>query len=54
MRSAFIIIGSPLPDHGSGVTQVMKPMFVQAFVPEFPIEALNEGILGGLAGLDKL
>ena len=54
MRTALIVIDSPLPDHGSRVTQGMEPMLVQAFVTEFPIEALNEGILGGLAGLDKL
>jgi hypothetical protein len=29
-------------------------MFVQAFVHEFPIEALNEGVLDGVTGLDKL
>jgi hypothetical protein len=54
MRAAFIIIGSPLPDHGSCVTQGKEPMFVQAFVHEFPIEALNEGVLDGVTGLDKL
>ena len=54
MRTALIVIDSPLPDHGSCMTQGMEPMFVQAFVPEFPIDALDKGILGRFSGLDQL
>jgi len=34
--------------------QGMEPVFIQAFIPEFAIEAFDESILGGLAGLYQI
>jgi hypothetical protein len=51
--AVLVVIGSPLLDHNPSMTQGMVPVLVQAFVPELPVEALDECILCGLAGLDR-
>ena len=54
MRPDLVVVNAPLLDLLSGVVQASEPMQVQALVAEFAVEALNEGIPGRLAGLDKL
>ena len=42
--------GGCAPDVG----EAPEPVLVQAAVPELAVEALHEGVLGGLAGLDEV
>ncbi len=44
----------PSRNDSACVGQVPKPMLIQAPFPELAIEAFDKGVLGGLAGLDKL
>ena len=48
MRTAFIIIGSPLPDHGSGVTQVWHQYSFRHSPRNFPLQ------LSMLSGFSRL
>jgi hypothetical protein len=43
----------PLINSVSGFVKGSEPVLIQAFVPEFAIEALDKRILGGLTWLDK-
>ena len=50
MWSAPVVIFLPFFQRVSGIVQCSKQRFVQAFIPEFSIEALNESILLRLCG----
>lgn len=41
-------------DRGSCIRQAGEPVQVQAVVTELAVEALDKGVLGRLAGLDKM
>ena len=45
--------GLPGFDDLSGLGEIGKPMFVEAFVSEFTIETLHVGILDGFPGFDE-
>ena len=49
VRAHLVIVPAPFLDDPSGLSQAAKPVFVQTFVPELAVEALDEGILRRLA-----
>ena len=53
MRPDLIVVPPPFLDHLAGMLQTDKPVRVQALVPKSPVEALDVGVLHGLAGPDK-
>ena len=53
MRSHFVVIAAPGRDDRLGVLERREPVFVEAFVAELAVEALDVGVLGRLAGLDQ-
>ena len=50
----MVVVRSPALDDGACPGQAAEPMQVQAVLPELAIEALHEGILSWLSGLDKV
>ena len=52
MRAPGVLVDAPAGDLLAGVAQRSKSTRVQAFVPEFAVEALEEGVQDGLAGFD--
>ena len=50
--SMGIIIDPPIFDGPPGVGKANKPVFVQAIITMTAVEALDEGILRGLARFD--
>jgi hypothetical protein len=46
-----IVVAPPVLDRGPGVGEADEPMAVQALDAEPPVEALDEGVLDGLARL---
>lgn len=42
----------PGRDDDLGVFEVQEPVFIEALVPESPVERFDEGILVGFAGFD--
>src|SRR5215469_17578927 len=54
MRTLLVVILSPGFDLSSCVTQTGKPIRVQTFIAQSPVEALYIGILHGLARLNEL
>lgn len=53
VRAYFVVIASPSRDCRLHVLQRGEPVFVEAFVAELAVEALDAGVLGGLAWLDQ-
>ena len=53
MRALGVVMVAPSADLFAGMTQGFEPVQVQAFVPELAVEALNEGVLDWLSGLDE-
>lgn len=53
MRARAVVVMAPVADLFAGVPQRPEPVQVQAFIPELAVEALDEGILDRLAGLDE-
>ena len=43
----------PGVDFYSGLVHRSEPGSIQTFIPEFPIQALHEGVLGRFAGLNE-
>mgnify|MGYP004399176511 CR=1 FL=1 len=41
----MVIVMSPTPEDLAGMSEAVEHFFVQAFVSEFPVEALDEAIL---------
>lgn len=54
MRALFVVVPSPSGDLLVGEVQAGEPVLVEAFIPETPVEALDVGVLRGLARLDEL
>ena len=46
----MVMVVSPAPEDLAGMGQAVEYFFVQAFVSELPVEALDESILLRLAG----
>ena len=53
MGSVAVVVRAPFLDHGSRFVQALEPVLVQALVAEAPVEALDESVLGRLAGWMK-
>ncbi len=49
----LVVIPTPFGDQLPSVVQAGEPVIVEAFIPESAIEAFDEGVLGGLAGLNQ-
>ena len=47
-----IVVGAPVSKRGAGMGQRREQGFVQQLVAQPPVEAFDEGILGGLARRD--
>ena len=41
----MVVVGSPLVYFMSGIGQAQKPVLIETAIPEFAVEALDEGIL---------
>ena len=54
MRADLIVVLSPAFDFISGMVDVTPPVLIQALVADLAVEALNVGVLVGIAQLDKL
>src|SRR5262245_55370251 len=54
VRARLVVIATPLGDHSSCVREGVEIVVVQAFVAKLPVEALDVGILRGLARGDEL
>src|SRR5512138_802243 len=54
VRPMLVVVPAPGCNQDTGLGQRRKPMVVQALIPEPPVEALNERVLGRLPGLDQL
>jgi hypothetical protein len=54
VRSSDVVSVIPVGDDAPGMGHAPEPVQVQALVAELANEALNVGILRGLAGLDKV
>ena len=54
VRPKGIVIVPPTLHDGPGQGKAHEPMLVEAFVAQPPVEALDVGILDGLAGIDEV
>lgn len=54
MWSLTFVVDAPRFDRALRVGEADEPALVQAFVPERPVEALDEGILHGLPRVDEV
>ncbi len=52
MRPPGVVVGDPCSDQMPGMGEIPEQVFVQAFIPEPPIEGLAESVLRWLAGRD--
>ena len=50
----MVVVVAPVVNDAPDVGEAPEPVLVQAAVPELAVEALHEGVLGGLAGLDEV
>lgn len=50
----MVIVVLPTRQHLSGVSEAVKDFLVEAFIPQFSIEAFNEAVLLGLARSDLM
>src|SRR5688572_2977077 len=53
VRSGFVVITPPLADDHSSVCEIVEVVIVQAFVSKLAVEALDVGVLRGLAGSNQ-
>ena len=53
MRTNRIIFVFPPANFLSCLLEIVEPVQIKTFIPEFPIEAFNETILHGFPGIDK-
>lgn len=51
MRAHLVVVGSPARDLDAGQLHALKPMLFQALAAELAVEALDMGVLRGLAWL---
>ena len=54
MRPAGVVIDPPGLDDLAGIVEIEEPVLVEAFIPEPPVEAFDEGVLCWLARLDEV
>lgn len=54
MWTFFVVVLSPGIDDASRIDQVPEPMLIQAAIPERPVEAFDECILGRFPGLNEM
>ena len=52
VRPPGVVVGDPCADQMPGMGEIPEQVFVQAFIPEPPIEGLAECVLRWLAGSD--
>ena len=52
MRAVVVIVVTPCRNHAAGLAQGREQVFVEAFVPQTPVEALHEAVLHRFAGSD--
>ena len=45
-----VVVEPPGFDPGFGLGKTGEPVFVEAFVAEFPVEAVDEGVVDRLSG----
>ena len=50
----MVVVVAPVVHDAPDVGEAPEPVPGQAAVPELAVEALHEGVLGGLAGLDEV
>jgi len=53
MRPDFVVMPLPVSDDDAGFEPVPEPFHRQAFIAEFPVEALSHTVLRGLARFDQ-
>ena len=53
MRPKLVLVLAPVLDHFARLVQGEKPVLVQALVAKLAVEALHEGVLSRLPGLDE-
>ena len=54
MRPVLVVVNPPGFDEELSIGQIGEPVGVEAFVPKAAIEALDEGVLDWLTGIDEL
>ena len=52
MRAFLVVFVSPDCDFSSGISQVVEPIGVQAFISEAPVKAFDMPVLRRLSGLN--
>ena len=52
MRPVFVIVDPPLFDDTACSSHAAEQVLVETFVAEAAVQALDEAVLGGLAGRD--
>src|SRR5438034_9902729 len=50
---SLVVVDPPFFNDLPGVNKSQEPVLVEALVPQAAVEALDEGVLDGLAGLDE-
>jgi hypothetical protein len=50
MGPAVVVVEPPGLDDLAGIGEIEEPVLVEAFIPEPPVEAFDEGVLGGMVG----
>jgi hypothetical protein len=53
MGSNGVVVVPPSGENASGVVEAGKPVFVEALVAEFAVEALDVRVLSGFPGCDE-
>ncbi len=53
MRTNPVIFVFPLAYYLPCLLEIMEPIKIKTFVPEFPIETFNETVLHGFSGINK-
>ena len=54
MGTLLMVSSAPSRDDESGVTQIVKPVRIEAFIAKAPVEAFDERVLQRLARLDVI
>jgi hypothetical protein len=52
MRSEVVVFAAPVFDEEASFSEGSEPVLVEAIIPESAVEAFDESILHGFAGLD--
>ncbi len=54
MGPAVIVVAPASFDDLAGIVEIEKPVLVETFIPELPVERFDEGVLDRLTGLDEV